>query len=87
LNTQFNNAATTLQMVEKLVTITSEPTRINIVLSGTLPTNLAAIGAAISPPIINPATSNKGILFKKIKKVMELASTTKNSARHTEPTT
>ena len=74
-------------MVERLVTITREPTRINIVLSGTFPTNLAAIGAAISPPIINPATSNKGMLFKKIKKVIELASTTKNSARHTEPTT
>jgi hypothetical protein len=27
------------------------------------------------------------MLFKKIKKVIELASTTKNSARHTEPTT
>ena len=54
---------------------------------GTLPTNLAAMGAAISPPTINPATSKIGILFKRIKNVMELTNTTKNSARQTEPIT
>ena len=59
----------------------------NIVLSGNLPTSLAAMGAAISPPAIKPATSAKGMFFKKMKKVMELASTTKNSARQTDPMT
>ena len=63
------------------------PTAINIVFMGTFPTNLAAIGAAIKPPTINPATSKIGILLKRIKNVMELTNTTKNSARHTEPIT
>ena len=35
--------------------ITSEPTPMNIVLSGSLPTSFAAIGAAINPPMIKPA--------------------------------
>ena len=54
---------------------------------GTLPTNLAAMGAAINPPTISPATSTIGILFKRIKKVIELTNTTKNSARQTDPIT
>ena len=82
-----NSAETAFQSVEVLVKITRLPTATNKVLSGNLPTNLAAIGAAISPPIINPAISERGMFFKKMKKVMELASTTKNSARHTDPTT
>ena len=83
----INMAANTLHKVEKLVRITNVPTKINIVFKGNFPTSLAAIGAAISPPIIRPATSVKGILLRRIKKVIELASTTKNSARQTEPTT
>lgn len=77
----------TFQIVKKLVRITSAPIKINIVFKGNFPTSLAAMGAAIIPPIIKPATSNKGMLFSKIKKVIELASTTKNSAKQTEPTT
>ena len=83
----INIGAKTLHKVEKLVRITNDPIKINIVFKGSFPTSLAAIGAAISPPIISPATSVKGMLFRRIKKVMELASTTKNSARQTEPTT
>jgi hypothetical protein len=75
--------ANTLHKVVKLVRITNDPIKINIVFKGSFPTSLAAIGAAISPPMISPATSVKGILFSKIKKVMELASTTKNSASQT----
>ena len=75
------------QNVLQLVKITNAPTAINIAFIGTLPTNLAAIGAAISPPTIKPATSIIGILLKRIKKVIELTNTTKNSARQTEPIT
>src|ERR1043166_3298688 len=75
------------QNVLQLVKITNAPTAINIAFIGTLPTNLAAIGAAIRPPIIKPATSIIGILLKRIKKVIELTNTTKNSARQTEPIT
>ena len=71
----------------KLVIITSEPTSINIVFNGSFPTSLAAIGAAIKPPIINPATCKIGIVLSKIKNVIELVNTTKNSARQTDPIT
>src|SRR6266487_1380093 len=67
--------------------MTNAPTAINMALIGTLPTNRAAMGAAINPPTIRPATSIIGILFKRIKNVIELTNTTKNSARHTEPMT
>ena len=82
-----NNIDNTRHSVERLVRITKEPTRINMVFKGSLPTRRAAMGAAMRPPAIRPAISKKGMLFKKIKKVMELANTTKNSARQTEPTT
>jgi len=75
------------QNVLQLVKITKAPTAMNIVFIGTLPTSLAAIGAAIKPPTINPATSKIGILLKRIKNVIELTNTTKNSARHTDPIT
>ncbi|MCW3107380.1 MAG: hypothetical protein JWQ09_1886, partial [Segetibacter sp.] len=81
------NGATAFHKVFKLVKITKAPTIINMVFKGSLPTNLAAIGAAISPPMISPNTSKRGTLFKRIKKVIELARTTKNSARQTEPIT
>ena len=71
----------------QLVKITKAPIAINIFLTGTFPTNRAAIGAASNPPNINPAISANGRLFKKIKNVIELHSTTKNSARQTEPIT
>ena len=77
----------TFHSVFKLVKITNNPTTINIGFSGNFPTNLAAIGAAMSPPIIRPATSISGMLLSRIKKVIELTSTTKNSARHTDPMT
>ncbi len=73
--------------VLRLVTITNEPTKMNMVFKGSLPTNRAAMGAAIKPPMIKPAISSKGMVFSKIKKVMELVNTTKNSARQTEPIT
>src|SRR5204863_4846297 len=75
------------QNVLQLVKITNAPTAINIAFIGTLPTNLAAIGAAIRPPTIRPATSTMGMLFSKMKNVIELTNTTKNSARQTEPIT
>ena len=71
----------------QLVSITSIPIAINIFLTGTFPTNRAAIGAANNPPNINPAISTNGRLLRKIKNVIELQSTTKNSARQTEPIT
>ena len=71
----------------QLVRITNAPIAINIFLTGTFPTNLAANGAASSPPNISPAISIKGRLFKKMKNVIELHNTTKNSARQTEPIT
>ena len=69
----LSNWEITLQSVIKLVIITTVPTLINIVFKGSLPTSLAAIGAAIKPPTIRPATSANGRLFKRIKKVIELA--------------
>ena len=54
------------------MTITNAPTAINMVLMGSLPTSRAAMGAATIPPRIMPATSNKGILFKRMKNVMAL---------------
>ena len=71
----------------QLVKITNAPIAINIFLTGIFPTNLAAMGAANRPPKISPAISTSGKLFKKLKKVIELHSTTKNSARQTEPIT
>ena len=56
----------------QLVIITNAPIAINIFFTGTFPTNLAAIGAASSPPTINPATSRTGMLFTKIKNEMEM---------------
>ena len=71
----------------QLVSITNAPIARNIFLTGILPTNLAAKGAASRPPNINPAMSIRGRLFNRIKNVIELQSTTKNSARQTEPIT
>lgn len=67
--------------------MTNEPTAIKRILIGSFPTNLAAIGAAINPPIIKPAISLSGMLLSKIKNTTELVSTTKNSVRQTEPMT
>ena len=49
------------QNVFRLVNTTRLPTAMNMVLRGSFPTSLAAIGAAINPPIIRPATSVRGI--------------------------
>ena len=78
---------TAFQKVLQLVKITNAPTAINIAFIGTFPTSLAAIGAAMSPPTISPATSTIGMLLNRMKKVIELTKTTKNSARQTEPIT
>ena len=48
-----------LNRVSTLVRTTNEPTTIYIVRIGILPTRRAAMGAAIRPPIMRPATSNK----------------------------
>ena len=73
--------------VKMLVRITRKPTEMNIVFMGILPTRRAAMGAAIRPPMIRPATSNRKNVFRYIKKAIELANTTKNSARQTDPIT
>jgi hypothetical protein len=78
---------TAFHKLKRLVRVTSPPTRKYMVFSGNLPTNLAAMGAAITPPIISPNTSAMGMCFNRIKKVTALANTTKNSARQTEPIT
>ena len=70
-----------------LVRITNMPTAIRVFFTGILPTNRAAIGAAITPPIINPRMSSMGRCLSNIKKVMALDNTTKNSAKQTEPIT
>ena len=66
--------------------LTKPPTAKSIYFIGILPTNLAAIGAAIKPPMIRPAISVNGKLFNRMKKVSVLDSTTKNSVKQTDPT-
>ena len=73
--------------MKELVSITNSPMAINIFFIGTFPTSFAANGAASNPPKISPAISAKGRLFSKIKNITELQSTTKNSAKQTDPTT
>ena len=70
-----------------LHTITSRPTNIMDVLRGSRPTNLAAIGAAIRPPIIRPTMVCQCVAPSKIKKVKALDKVTKNSVILTEPIT
>ena len=67
--------------------ITIIPTAINMVFKGSLPASLAAIGAAINPPMINPAIMGQCEIPNKEKKVAALASVTKNSAMLTDPIT
>ena len=69
--------------VRRLVITTSEPTAIYMARIGILPTRRAAMGAAMRPPIISPATSVRKNVFRYMKKAIELANTTKNSARQT----
>ena len=73
--------------VRTLVMITTEPTAMYIVLKGIFPTRRAAMGAAISPPSMSPATSMIKNVFSKMKNVIALERTTKNSERQTDPIT
>src|SRR5215210_8170410 len=65
--------------------ITLMPTAIIIVLRGNLPASLAAIGAAMEPPISKPSTIFQLLTPTVMKKVKALESVTKNSVRLTEP--
>ena len=82
-----NNLSIEFQIIRRLEIITITPTPINIFLIGSLPANLAAIGAAITPPIINPRIVCQWLTPKIIKKVSALAMVTKNSVKLTEPMT
>src|ERR1700722_2922749 len=70
-----------------LESTTMLPTRRYKYLCGNFPAKLAERGAANNPPTIMAATSCSGTCCNKRKKVRVLASTTKNSARQTEPIT
>jgi len=59
----------------------------NMVLSGNLPASLAAIGAADTPPIINPSITCQWLRPINEKNVIALASVTKNSVMLTVPIT
>lgn len=65
--------------------MTSNPSRIKDVFRGSLPTSFAAMGAAITPPIIKPKMVCQWLTPNKVKKVKALAKVTKNSVRLTVP--
>lgn len=67
--------------------ITINPTHISIVRRGNFPASLAAIGAAIAPPIIKPAIICQCVMPINIKNDMALANVTKNSLKLTLPIT
>ena len=50
--------------VRILVRITTSPTEMNMAFMGILPTSLAAMGAAINPPMIRPGDIEKKKCFK-----------------------
>ena len=74
-------------MILRLEIITITATPINIFLIGSLPTSLAAIGAAMTPPMIKPKIDCQWLTPRIKKKVTALAMVTKNSVRLTEPIT
>ncbi|MNY63040.1 hypothetical protein D3C86_1999490 [compost metagenome] len=67
--------------------ITSAPTPMNIAFIGNFPASLAAIGAAKTPPKINPAINCQWLMPMTEKKVSALAKVTKNSVKLTVPMT
>lgn len=70
-----------------LKTITRKATKSTAVFCGSFPANLAAKGAAMEPPTINPKTIYQLLTPKEAKKVIDAASVTKNSAKLTVPIT
>ena len=76
-----------MDKILRLQIITSIPNKINDVFLGNLPVSLAAIGAAIKPPMINAIIACQWLTPIKVKKVNALASVTKNSVRLTVPIT
>ena len=67
--------------------ITMIATPINIFFIGSLPTSVAARGAATTPPIIKPKMDCQWLTPRIKKKVTALAIVTKNSVKLTEPIT
>ena len=65
--------------------MTTIPTKIIIDLVGILFAMYAAIGAAITPPIINPKIMAQCVKPMSVINVKELARVMKNSARLTDP--
>ena len=74
-------------MVLRLIMITTIPTKSIIAFTFNFFDKCAAIGAAQTPPKINPKIVCQCDEPKIVIKVNELAKETKNSARLTEPTT
>lgn len=69
-----------------LIPITKIPTAINIPLVGNLPVSLAASGAAITPPKINPIMIGHWLMPITVKKVNALATVMQNFAATDVPT-
>ena len=66
---------------------TTEPSKMNEALRGSLPASFAAMGAAITPPITRARITCQFWTPINVKNVNALASVTKNSVKLTEPTT
>src|SRR5687767_15797169 len=66
---------------------TTEPSKINDALRGSLPASFAAIGAAMTPPITRARITCQFCTPIRVKNVNALATVIKNSVRLTEPTT
>ena len=71
-------------ILQQTTTVTS---KIKDAFSGNLPASLAAIGAAITPPITNASITCQFCTPINVKKVKALANVIKNSVRLTDPTT
>ena len=80
---QKNNPARIL----KLQITTTVPNKMNDAFRGSLPASLAAIGAAITPPITSASITCQFCTPIKVKNVNALARVTKNSVKLTVPIT
>src|SRR5687767_3285380 len=65
--------------------MTRTPTAMVSGLVGTRPVNLAAIGAATTPPIASPSAGRQSNAVRVRPKVAVMATVTKNSAAFTDP--
>src|SRR5687768_2202675 len=66
---------------------TTAPSNMNEALRGSFPASLAAMGAAITPPITRARITCQFCTPIRVKNVNALATVIKNSVRLTEPTT